>query len=182
MTLLEERYKDINYCVKCGHKVEIVIDREGKSRPTCPACGWIFYKNPVPVVCCLIFNDKDEVVLIKRKFEPSAGKWAFPSGYLEIDQTPEIAAVTEMKEETNLDGEVVHLIGYKMSPNPFYEKVVSFGFLMKITGGELKAGDDAEDARFISLNDIKSLPFLSQNYYLNLELERRKAKRLKVIK
>ena len=182
MTLIEERYKGINYCVKCGHKLEIVTDREGKIRPECPACGWIFYKNPIPVVCCLIINDKDEVVLIKRKFEPSAGKWAFPSGYMEIDQTPESAAIAEMREETNLDGEVVQLLGHKMSPNPFYEKVVSFGFLMKVVGGELKAGDDAEEARYVPLNEIVELPFISQNYYLNLELERRREKRLKVIK
>ena len=178
MTLNEERYKDINYCVKCGHKVAIAIDREGKERPTCPNCGWIFYKNPVPVVCCLIINDKDEVVLIKRKYPPSVGKWAFPSGYLEIDQTPESAAVAEMKEETNLDGEVVYLLGHKMSPNPFYEKVVSFGFLMRVIGGELKAGDDAEDAKWVTLEEIKELPFISQNYYLNIELDKRKAKNI----
>lgn len=182
MTLEEQRYKDVNYCLKCGHKLEIVTDREGKIRPECPACGWVFYKNPIPVVCCVIINDKDEVVLIKRKFEPSAGKWAFPSGYMEIYQTPETAAIAEMKEETGLDGEVIRLIGYKMSPNPFYEKVVAFGFLMKVVGGELKAGDDAVDARLVPLKDIKELPFISQNYFLNLELEKRKEKRLKVIK
>lgn len=182
MTLIEERYKDINYCVKCGHKLTIETDREGKIRPTCPSCGWIFYKNPVPVVCCLIINDKDEIVLIKRKFEPSAGKWAFPSGYMEIDQTPESAAIAEMKEETNLDGEVVYLLGHKMSPNPFYEKVVSFGFLMKVVGSELKAGDDAEEAKWVSLSEIAELPFISQNYYLNIELERRKEKKLKINK
>lgn len=182
MSLIEERYKGVNHCLNCGHKLEIVADREGKTRPKCPACGWVFYKNPIPVVCCLIINDKDEVVLIKRKFEPATGKWAFPSGYMEIDQTPETAAIAEMKEETGLDGQVVRLIGYKMSPNPFYEKVVSFGFLMKVVGGELKAGDDAEDARLVSLNQIKELPFISQNYFLQLELERRKEKRLKKIK
>lgn len=174
MTQNEERYKDVNYCIKCGDKLEIAIDREGKHRPTCSSCGWIYYKNPVPVVCCLIINEKDEVVLIKRKYPPSVGRWAFPSGYLEIDQSPEEAAVAEMKEETNLDGEVICLLGHKMSPNPFYEKVVSFGFLMRVVGGELQAGDDAEDAKYVPLEEIKELPFISQNYYLNIELERRR--------
>jgi ADP-ribose pyrophosphatase YjhB (NUDIX family) len=182
MSILEERYKDVNYCLRCGHKLEIVSDRENKIRPTCSKCGWVFYKNPIPVVCCLIINEKDEVVLIKRKFDPAAGKWAFPSGYMEIDQSPESAAIAEMKEETGLDGQVIRLIGYKMSPNPFYEKVVAFGFLMKVVGGELKAGDDAIEARLVPLNQIKELPFISQNYFLNLELEKRKEKRLKVIK
>ena len=115
------------------------------------------------------------MVLIKRKYPPSVGRWAFPSGYLEIDQSPEEAAVAEMKEETNLDGEVICLLGHKMSPNPFYEKVVSFGFLMRVVGGELQAGDDAEDAKYVPLEEIKELPFISQNYYLNIELERRRA-------
>lgn len=101
---------------------------------------------------------------------------------MEIDQTPESAAIAEMKEETNLDGEVVYLLGHKMSPNPFYEKVVSFGFLMKVVGSELKAGDDAEEAKWVSLSEIAELPFISQNYYLNIELERRKEKKLKINK
>lgn len=167
MNIPEERFKGVNYCLRCGNKLELKIDREGKVRPTCNECGWIFYKNPIPVVCCLILNDADEIVLIKRGVEPNVGAWAFPSGYMEIYQTPETAAVTEMKEETNLDGEVVKLLGYKMSPNPFYEKVVSMGFLMKVTGGEIKGGDDALDAKYVKLSEIKNLPFISQNYYLD---------------
>ncbi len=174
MIIPEERYKGINYCIKCGAKLEIRTDREGKTRPHCTECDWIFYKNPIPVVCCIIINDNDEVVLIKRKFPPAEGQWAFPSGYMEIDQTPESAAIAEMKEETGLDGEVESFIDFKMSPNPFYEKVVSFGFLMKVVGGKLQAGDDALEARYVSLKDIGQLPFISQNYYLNMVLEARK--------
>ena len=176
MTIPEERYKDINYCVKCGSKVELRTDREGKTRPQCTSCDWIFYKNPIPVVCCIIINENDEAVLIKRKFPPNAGDWAFPSGYMEIDQTPQSAAIAEMGEETGLIGEVEEFIDFKMSPNPFYEKVVSFGFLMKVVGGELQAGDDALEAKYVSLNDINDLPFISQNYYLNKVLEARKSK------
>jgi 8-oxo-dGTP diphosphatase len=93
---------------------------------------------------------------------------------MEIDQTPQSAAIAEMKEETGLDGEVESFIDFKMSPNPFYEKVVSFGFLMKVVGGKLKAGDDAVDARYVSLSEVGKLPFISQNYYLNMVLEARK--------
>ena len=173
MSILDTRYKDINYCVRCGSKLAMAQDREGKTRPHCSSCGWIFYKNPIPVVCCLIINDKDEIVIIKRKFPPAAGSWALPSGYMEIDQTPETAAIAEMKEETNLDGEPIRCVGYRMSPNPFYEKVLSIGFSMRIVGGELQAGDDAAEAKYVPLAMVGKLPFESQNFFLEEELRRR---------
>ena len=166
MTISKESYKNVNYCLRCGSKMEIFTDRENKLRCKCTNCGWTFYKNPIPAAACVIFNEKNELLVIKRKFEPKAGEWALPSGYIEIDQSPEDAAIVEMKEETGLVGEVEMFIDYKPNPSPLYEMVISFGFLMRVVGGKLQAGDDAAEARFVALDNLPEICFASHRYFI----------------
>ncbi len=173
MRNIEELYQDKKFCVKCGTRLEIKKDRENKVRAICPNCGYIIYLNPIPAAACLIINNKNEVLIIKRKFEPKPGEWALPSGYIEIDQTPEEAAVAEMKEETGLDGKVEQFLDYYTGYSPIYERVISFGFLMKIVGGKLQAGDDAEDAKFVSFDELPDLAFDSHKHYIKLYQNRR---------
>src|SRR6056297_1174204 len=99
MKISKDSYENINFCIQCGTKLNIVSDRENKIRPKCPSCGWTFYKNPVPASACVILNEKNELVVVKRKFAPNAGEWALPSGYVEIYQEPDECAVEEMLEE-----------------------------------------------------------------------------------
>jgi ADP-ribose pyrophosphatase YjhB (NUDIX family) len=46
------------------------------------------------------------VLLIKRRFEPLAGRWSLPGGALEVGETLAEGLAREMKEETGLDVEV----------------------------------------------------------------------------
>jgi len=171
MKITAASYKGVNYCLRCGHKLVLKKDRENKLRPVCENCGWIYYKNPIPAAACVIFNEKKELVIIKRKFEPSAGAWALPSGYIEINNTPEETAVEEMKEETGLDGEVLQFLAYYPGYSPIYEQVLSFGFLMKIIGGKLQAGDDASDARFVKPTDLPEIAFAAHRHFIEQALE-----------
>ena len=168
MDLSKSRYKGINYCVQCGSKLEIKNDYEKKLRPQCNNCGWTYYKNPIPASACVILNEKNEVVIIKRKFEPGIGKWALPSGYIEIDQDPEDCAVEEMQEETGLIGKIEKSLGYYPDFSPIYEKVISFGFLMRITGGELQAGDDAAEACYVAFDELPDIAFPSHIKFIEI--------------
>jgi len=161
-----DRYKNINNCIRCGHAVLLEKDREKKVRPQCAQCGWIFYKNPVPAVACVVLNEQNEVLLVKRMFEPQAGQWALPSGYIEIWQTPEEAAVDELLEETGLVGEIDSFIGYYYGYSPIYERVLSLGYRMIIKGGELQAGDDAMEAKFFKQEIMPEIAFWSHQDFL----------------
>jgi len=162
-----EMYKGVNFCISCGAKLEIKPDRENKVRAICPVCGWTKYLNPIPAAVCLILNDKREICIIKRKFDPRAGSWALPSGYIEINQTPAQAAVDEMREETNLKGEAGDYLGYFVGPSPIYHRVFSFGFVMTNWSGIPKAGDDAVDIDFVSIDsDFGFIPFSSHRHFL----------------
>lgn len=166
MSLSEKNYQGINYCLKCGSAMKLVKDNENKLRPQCSNCGWKYYKNPIPASACVIINQAQELLIIKRKFAPAVGEWALPSGYIEIDQDPAQAAVEEMQEETGLKGEIREFLGYYSDYSPLYEKVISFGFLMNVTGGKLQAGDDASEACYVPLNKVQELAFASHNEFV----------------
>lgn len=86
-----------------------------------------------------IFNDKGDVLLQKRA---DSSKWGFPGGAIEIGETPQMAAVREVKEETGLDVEVGKLIGiytdFDMKyPNGDKAQSIMIAFELKVIGGEL---------------------------------------------
>lgn len=162
-------YRNANYCQVCGNKLELKNDREGKLRAICPKCGFILYKNPIPAVAILVQNDASELLLVKRLCEPCAGMWALPSGYIEINMTPEENAIAEMKEETGLDGEILHYIDWYYGYSPIYLRTLSIGFCMKVTGGIFQAGDDAAEARFFPLHDLPPIAFAAHRHFIKLE-------------
>jgi 8-oxo-dGTP diphosphatase len=166
MEIFKKSYQDINYCIRCGAVLTLKKDPENKMRPHCNNCGWTYYKNPIPASACVIINNKSEIVIIKRKFPPNPNEWALPSGYIEINQDPETTAIEEMKEETGLDGTVEESLGYYTDFSPIYEKVISFGFLMKVTGGKLQAGDDAAEARYVKLDNLPDIAFPSHRFFI----------------
>ncbi|MCL2063514.1 MAG: NUDIX hydrolase [Candidatus Cloacimonetes bacterium] len=162
-----ERYKNINFCIVCGGVLVIKKDKENKNRPICESCGWIFYKNHIPAVACVVLDEiNNKVLLVKRKYEPQIGFWALPSGYMEIWQTPEEAAIDELREETGLIGVVDSFIGYYSGYSPIYERVLSLGFRMKIIGGVLEAGDDALEAVFYDIEKMPEIAFWSHQDFL----------------
>ncbi len=159
-------YQGVKHCLKCGTELLIKEDRENKERPHCPQCGWIYYKNPIPAAACVVINDQNELLLIKRRFEPKPNEWALPSGYIELWQSPEEAAVEELKEETGLVGEIDQFIDYYTGYSPIYLRVLSFGFKMKVKGGILAPGDDASEAVFYKQNELPPIAFWSHQHFL----------------
>jgi ADP-ribose pyrophosphatase YjhB (NUDIX family) len=166
---LRDLYHNANYCQNCGKHLELKQDREGKLRAICPDCAFVLYKNPIPAAAILALNDAGEILLVKRLFEPRAGMWALPSGYIEIDMSPEENAIAEMKEETGLDGEVDHCIAWYYGYSPIYLRTLSIGFRMNITGGRLQAGDDAEQAEFFPLDQLPPIAFDAHKHFIKLE-------------
>lgn len=140
------------YCPRCGTLMERrqVDDRE---REVCPACGFVFYRNPVPAVGVVVALD-GKVVMVRRRYPPRAGYWALPAGFMELDESAEEAAIRECHEETGLLVRVDHLLG-----------VYSFGegqgtglliiYAATATGGELAAADDATE---VGVFESEALP------------------------
>ena len=70
--------------------------------------GTYTYEYPRPSVTtdCVIFGyDVKEglsVLLVKRGIEPFKDRWAFPGGFLQMDETSDECAMRELQEETGL--------------------------------------------------------------------------------
>ena len=106
------------------------------------------YKNPKPTVDVIIEID-DGVVLIQRNNEPKG--WAIPGGFVDEGEPVEVAAVREMKEETDLEVELTDLLYVYSDPrrDPRHHTLTTV-FIGRVTDGQLAAGDDAGDARVFS--------------------------------
>ena len=123
------------------------------------------YKYPHPAVAtdCIIFGfdgNKLKVLLIERGLEPFKGKWAFPGGFMNIDETAEECAQRELYEETGLKTAFVEQLQAFTSVNRDpRERVVSIAFFALVKLEEVKGGDDAAQAQWFALNEIPPLAF-----------------------
>src|SRR5205085_5685699 len=125
------------YCPRCGSRMERRFT-EGRDREVCPACGFVFYRNPVPAVGVVVALE-DRLVLIQRKYEPQAGHWGLPAGYMELGESAEEAAIRECYEETGLLVQIDHLLGvYSFGEGEQSGLVIIYA--ATAVGGQLRAG------------------------------------------
>ena len=161
--------KKLIYCSQCGHKNSFsAID--GNTRYHCSKCKTIHYQNPKPTAT-LIVPKNNQILFVRRAFEPAKGCWSLPGGFLELGETLEEGALRELKEETNLKGEVSKLLCTCSHFNSIFGDILLIGLQIKIENWDnLKAGDDAYDATFFDINKCPELAFECHqkifNYYL----------------
>lgn len=89
----------------------------------------------------LIINDSGETLLVKRtsKTRNEAGFWSKPGGGVEFGEKVEDAAKREIKEELGVEIELIKFLGFTNSiMKDENQHWISFNYLAKITGGELK--------------------------------------------
>jgi 8-oxo-dGTP diphosphatase len=124
------------------------------------------YKYPRPsytVDAAIISRQDKKVLIILRKHDPYAGKWAFPGGFMDMDETPEEAIVRELEEETHITG--VALKQFKTygalgrDPRGRTISTLFIGFIEHSTEVKAKGGDDAAEARWFPLDAVPDLAF-----------------------
>jgi len=163
--------KKLIYCSNCGNSNSFgYID--GNDRYHCESCKAIHYQNPKPTAT-LICPKNDEILLVQRAYEPGKGEWGLPGGFLELGETLVDGAKRELKEETNLDGEVVRLLGSCSHFNSIFGDILLLGLEIKINNWDnLIAGDDALDARFFKIDNCPSLAFECHQKIFKIYIEK----------
>jgi ADP-ribose pyrophosphatase YjhB (NUDIX family) len=86
--------------------------------------------------------------MVKRRFDPAAGAWCLPAGFMEYGETPERCAVRELHEETGLAIRITALFGVYAGFDDPRVRTVLILYTGERTGGRLTPGDDATDARY----------------------------------
>lgn len=95
--------------------------------------------------------------MIKRGHEPGLGLWSIPGGRIEPGETDAGALAREMREETGLEVEVGPLLGRVRRPGPGEAVLDIRDYAVRVTGGTLRAGDDAAEARWVHPGEMDAL-------------------------
>ncbi len=123
------------------------------------------YKYPRPAVTadCIVFTKENtpKVLLIERGSDPFKGCWAFPGGFLNMDETTEQCAIRELKEETGLEVTRVQQIGtYSKVDRDPRGRTITVAYLAIVDAPVAVTGqDDAANAEWWPLSDLPHLAF-----------------------
>jgi 8-oxo-dGTP diphosphatase len=101
--------------------------------------------NSKPCAGALVVRD-GRVLLVRRAFEPFAGWWDVPGGFLDAGEHPVDAVKRELKEETGLEIEPTRLVGVYMDTygdGPDADDTMNLYYECEVVGGDLRPGDDA---------------------------------------
>lgn len=127
------------------------------------------YKYPRPAVTtdCVVFTKEEEpkVLLIQRGNEPYKGCWAFPGGFMNMEETAEECAVRELKEETGLTVKQIQQIGaYSKVDRDPRGRTISIAYLAIVDAPTAVSGmDDAAKAAWFPLSSLPDLAFDHQD-------------------
>ena len=123
------------------------------------------YKYPRPAVTadCIVITREAEpkVLLIQRGNPPFKGAWAFPGGFMDMDETTEQCAIRELEEETGLRLSDVHQIGaYSKVDRDPRGRTITVAYLAIVDEPVAVTGqDDAAKAEWWPLSDLPHLAF-----------------------
>ncbi len=103
---------------------------------------------------------QDQVLLVQRSKQPDAGLWGFPGGHVEWGETVLEAAQRELHEETSVVAEPTHYLqNLDLLRHDPQGQVLSHYLLVGVAcqylSGTPKAGDDALDARWFPIDQIR---------------------------
>lgn len=157
------------YCPRCAAPLSTrrVMD---KLRRVCPACGFVHYTDPkVGVGVALV--EAGKLLLVRRRMDPERGKWGLPAGFVDQGEDPRATAAREVLEETGLVVVLGQVIDVFHNPPGSGGASIFILYSGWRTGGELRAGDDADAADFFALDQLPEVAFASTraviNYLLN---------------
>lgn len=121
------------------------------------------YPHPSVTTDCVIFGfdgSKLNVLLVERGIEPYKGRWAFPGGFLKMDEPAEAGARRELKEETGLETAYMRQFHTFSDPNRDPRgRVITIAYYALVRISEVRGGDDAAQARWFPVSEVPSLAF-----------------------
>lgn len=148
--------ESFRYCPVCGSSRFDIQDEKSKK---CADCGFEYYFNPSAAYVALILNDKDELLVCRRKKEPAKDTLDLPGGFSDCGETGEEGVAREVLEETGLK---VISTSYLFSLpdtylySDFLIHTLDNFYLCRVEGLEhLQAHDDAAALYWIPIQELE---------------------------
>ena len=122
--------------------------------------------HPRVGVAAVVLRD-NQVLLVQRGRDPGKGSWGLPGGMLELGETLADGARREVMEECGVEIEVGPLVAVfepmqRDEDGRLRFHYVVVDYLARYVTGEPRAGDDADDARWVDLDALERLPMLKE--------------------
>jgi 8-oxo-dGTP diphosphatase len=112
----------------------------------------------VRCVGAIVHDAGGRLLVIRRGHPPGEGLWSLPGGRVEAGESDAAAVAREVAEETGLRVEAGRLAGRVERPGASGVTYDIYDYAATVTGGTLVAGDDASDARWTALEELRGLP------------------------
>lgn len=127
-------------------------------------------KHPIPAVGTVVFKDEN-VLLIQRNKPPKAAEWSIPGGAQNLGEHIIDSAAREVFEETNIVIKNIELLKVVDFIDKDEKGAIRFhynliDFMAEYQSGELTAGDDALNAKWVPLNELNSYNLWSETVKL----------------
>jgi 8-oxo-dGTP diphosphatase len=144
----------MSYCPRCGHELS---EREvyGRLRLVCPHCEFVLFRGPKVAVGVLAAR-AGRLLLTRRNIDPGMGKWGFPAGYMDIEETTEETARREFKEETGFDVRLDGLVGVYSHVE---RGVLLVAYAGTIVGGALAMDHETQAVDYFAPSNLPELAF-----------------------
>jgi ADP-ribose pyrophosphatase YjhB (NUDIX family) len=136
------------------------FERENENLETALPLSREYPDRPIVGVGAVIVDGR-RVVLVQRGTEPLKGEWSLPGGVLELGETLHQGIAREVLEETGLKVEPIEVAGVfdrilPDSTGKLQYHYVLIDYVCRMQGGELRAGGDVKDARWVSVNELQN--------------------------
>ena len=142
--------RSLKYCPQCGGPLAPArLNDAERLACTAPACGFVFWDNPVPVVAAIVEHDGC-IVLANNRDWPE--HWfSLITGFLEKNESPEQAVVREVREELGIDSRVESLVGLYA-----FEKRNQLIIAFHVSGtGEIRLGEELRSYKRVDMDRLK---------------------------
>ena len=121
------------------------------------------YEHMAVTTDCVIFTYEErqlKVLLVRRGIDPYRGCWAFPGGFLQMDETAKEGALRELREETGLEPAAVGELGVFSDPDRDpRERCITIAHYALVKPSAVTGGDDAEEAAWFPTDALPELAF-----------------------
>jgi ADP-ribose pyrophosphatase YjhB (NUDIX family) len=143
---LNPALEDARFCPRCGAPANVAFPRSLH----CPDCGYAAFYNPKPVAAAIPRDGDGRLILLRRGFDPGAGLWTFPGGFVDLGESVEDAARRETREELEIDVALGRLVGVYSRADERVVLVVFEGVAL----GEPRTTPEAPEVRAFAPGDI----------------------------
>lgn len=139
------------------------------NKELCLNCGR--WSNRGISIDAIIIKHK-KILLIRRGVEPDKGKWGIPGGYVDWDESVDDAVKREVKEELGLNVKSMKFIKQYSNPKRHPKQTIDSAYVVEVFG-ELSIGDDVQEHKWFSLEDIPDNLAFDHNLIINDYLKKR---------